>query len=855
MTSVPPLSLAAIRQPAFLYGSDGRIAEANDLAEGLAGRPLAGCSAVDIIAIFGNRHPDGSRFTPETLPPSRALAGEEAVDVPIVVTVAGGRVLHILATASPIIDGDMICGALVVWQDVSALAAVCAERGRHGQLLDTILGTLPCRVSLWDRDERLIWTNERFAAERGVSREALIGRSWRDLEGPMAVVEPLIREGLQTIMTGEMVIREVQTLDANKRGWRACTFLPFDGDALLVITEDITQRKQAELDLAFQALLLDRMNDAVIATDTALRVTAWNRAAEDLYGWTAGEAIGRLAREVTGADVSDGERQEHLACLNRGETVQHRVYQRHRDGRPLIIDGRSAPIHDPAGTLIGYVAVNRDVTERERLRDELVASEEKYRRLFETMNEGFTLIEPILDEQGAPVSFRHLEVNPAKERITHRTREELIGRDVRDVLPDMEPCWIETYGRVALTGEPAHLEEFARDLGVWLSVDAYSPEPGKAAVIVTNITARKEAETALRDSEERFRALYEHSKDAIVLVDPRGGGRILSANPAACRMLRWTEEELIGRSRDVVLDLGDPRLTAMLQERGRDGVASAEVTCLRRDGSSFPGELSTALFTDSRGDPRAVVIIRDITMRKAVELDLARYAGSLRRSNEELQRFAYVASHDLQEPLRSIVSFSQLLARRYQGQLDKDADEYLDFIAEGGNRMQALIQDLLQVSRVETGAKPLEPTDAAGVLAGALRLLEVPIREAGGVVQVDSLPRVLADAAQLEQVFSNLIGNAVKYGRDGVPPEVRISARPASGVCEFSVADNGIGIEAEYFDRIFEMFRRLHTHDKYGGTGIGLAVVKRIVDRHGGTIRVESTPGEGSTFFFTLPAA
>ena len=169
--------------------------------------------------------------------------------------------------------------------------------------------------------------------------------------------------------------------------------------------------------------------------------------------------------------------------------------------------------------------------------------------------------------------------------------------------------------------------------------------------------------------------------------------------------------------------------------------------------------------------------------------------------------------------------------------------------------MQRLIEDLLQLSRIETKARPLVPTDAGEVVADALRLMETSIREAGATVTVGDLPTVMADAAQLAQVFTNLVGNALKYRRQDVPPEVRISAERAGRFWRFAVEDNGIGIEAEYFDRIFEMFQRLHTHDEYEGTGIGLAVVKKIVERHGGRIRVESTPGEGSTFFFTLPAA
>jgi light-regulated signal transduction histidine kinase (bacteriophytochrome) len=251
---------------------------------------------------------------------------------------------------------------------------------------------------------------------------------------------------------------------------------------------------------------------------------------------------------------------------------------------------------------------------------------------------------------------------------------------------------------------------------------------------------------------------------------------------------------------------------------------------------------------------RVAVVFRDITERREAEDERVRFTEELQRSNEELQRFAYVASHDLQEPLRSIISFSQLLARRYEGRLDTDADEYIGFIVEGGNRMQRLIEDLLQLSRIETTARPLEPTDAGEVVDGVLRAMETPIREAGATVEVEPLPTVMADAAQLAQVFTNLIANALKYRRPDVPPAIRISAERAGRVWRVAVADNGIGIEPEYYGRIFVIFQRLHTQEKYDGTGIGLAVVKKIVERHGGKVWVESTPGEGSTFLFTLPA-
>ena len=225
----------------------------------------------------------------------------------------------------------------------------------------------------------------------------------------------------------------------------------------------------------------------------------------------------------------------------------------------------------------------------------------------------------------------------------------------------------------------------------------------------------------------------------------------------------------------------------------------------------------------------------------------------LKRSNAELEQFAYVASHDLQEPLRMVSSYMELMKRRYKGKLDSDADEFIDFAVDGANRMKVLIGDLLSFSRVGTRGKPLTPTDCTFVLEQVLMNLEVAIDESGAMVTHDPLPTVMADDSQLAQVFQNLISNAIKFkGKE--PPRIHTAAERKGDEWLFSVTDNGIGIEPEYFDRIFVLFQRLHGRDEYTGTGIGLAVCNKIVERHGGRMWVESEPERGSTFYFTIPA-
>jgi light-regulated signal transduction histidine kinase (bacteriophytochrome) len=224
----------------------------------------------------------------------------------------------------------------------------------------------------------------------------------------------------------------------------------------------------------------------------------------------------------------------------------------------------------------------------------------------------------------------------------------------------------------------------------------------------------------------------------------------------------------------------------------------------------------------------------------------------LERSNKDLEQFAYVASHDLQEPLRMVSSYTQLLAQRYEGQLDEKAKKYIDYAVDGAVRMQRLINDLLTYSRVSTRGKPLEPIDASSVLGETIGNLYAAIQESRAIVTNDDLPTVRADAGQLLQVFQNLIANAIKFhGTDS--PRIHVSARDAGHEWIFSVRDNGIGIDPQYKESLFVIFRRLHTRQEYPGTGIGLAVCKRIVERHGGRIWFESEPGKGTTFFFTAP--
>ncbi len=372
--------------------------------------------------------------------------------------------------------------------------------------------------------------------------------------------------------------------------------------------------------------------------------------------------------------------------------------------------------------------------------------------------------------------------------------------------------------------------------------------------MLRDITERKRAVESLRKSEAKYRSLFDDDITADFICDV--DGRILDCNPSFVKMFGFASVEETRASNFLETYIHPWERKELLERLQREKrLENVKRFRKRQDGVRIHVvENIVGIFgADGKLVQTKGYIIED-TERLRAEEALKQYAVRLKRSNEDLERFAYVSSHDLQEPLRTIVTFTQLLERRYSGRLDADANEYIGYIVDAGKRMQSLITDLLNYSRVSSQAHAPLPVRPEEVLSQALLSLDGILEETGATVTYDPLPMVEADAQQLAQVFQNLISNAVKYRREDEPPTIHVSGERRNGYVQFSVRDNGIGIEPQYFERIFVIFQRLHGREKYSGTGIGLAVVKRIVERHGGRIWVESEPGKGSTFHFTLPA-
>jgi PAS domain S-box-containing protein len=374
--------------------------------------------------------------------------------------------------------------------------------------------------------------------------------------------------------------------------------------------------------------------------------------------------------------------------------------------------------------------------------------------------------------------------------------------------------------------------------------------------ITRDLTEQLAWDEALRRSTERERLILEKTYNAYVAIDSTG--TIVEWNPRALDLFGWRRHEAIGRK---LPDLVVPERYREAHKRGLEHYVQTgetnflnrkiEATALHRDGHEFPVEL--AAFPLETGENCSFgAFILDITERRKAEEETKALAQELRRSNEELQQFAYVAAHDLREPLRTIVSYTNLLVEKFKGKLDADDEENVAFIVGAAKRMQALISDLLAYSRVQTRQRAFQPTDCSAVMETVIASLKTDVEEAGGRVTWDPLPEVDGDASQLSQLFSNLVANAIKF-RGSNPPIVHVGAQRQDDEWLFSVSDNGIGIEMQFAERIFLMFQRLHSMTEYPGTGMGLAICKKIVERHGGRIWIKSAPGEGSTFHFTFP--
>jgi PAS domain S-box-containing protein len=498
---------------------------------------------------------------------------------------------------------------------------------------------------------------------------------------------------------------------------------------------------------------------------------------------------------------------------------------------------------------VGAQLMCRQGPELESPKSEVPESERQFRIAVESVQDYAIFM---LDPHGNVVSW-----NIGAERTKGYSAQEIIGQHFSRFYPqeDIDRGRPEQQLRTAVELGRFEAEQWRvrKDGSRFLAnlvITAARDSPGNLigfSEISRDITERKE-------SEAKYRGLLEAAPDAMVVVNV--AGEIVLLNLQAEHQFGYRRDELVGQKvTNIIPDGFAERIVADSTRSAADALAQQigtgiELSGRRKDGSEFPIEIMLSPLASADGI-LVTAAVRDISARKSAEKNLLHAVEELKRSNDELEHFAYVASHDLQEPLRMVASYTQLLAKRYKGRLDSDADEFIAFAVDGSNRMQQLIQDLLAFSRAGADGKAAKNIASEVALQSALQNLQAMVDESGAVVTHDPLPVITIDDTLLIQIFQNLIGNAVKY-RGADTPRVHISAAMHENEWIFSVRDNGLGIDSQYFDKIFVLFQRLHGRNEFAGTGIGLAICKKIVERHGGQISVESQPGIGSTFCFSL---
>jgi len=738
-----------------------------------------------------------------------------------------------------------------------------------------LLERLPVPMFVKARDGRYLGVNKAWEELFGVPRESFVGKQVRDLYPQNPEIAELHaardnelweRPGAQTYPTS------IVTPDGRRRDtiYYKATF-PAEGEAegLVGAIFDVTARARAEMALReseerFRAVV-DSANEGMLIYDRSLNIIAGNRAAERIVGLPLGQLIGKPGFtsllnciHEDGTPLAEPERPTRLTVRTGKPQTGLRIGIK-RPAGVTWLSVNTAFLRRPDETdHYGLVSTVTDITEQRTAELLLKDSEARYRRTFELAGSGIAHIG--MDRRFIRVNPRVCEIfGYSEEEMLRLTGRQISHPDDLDIINEQRPA-LHSGALDVVRLEKRYLRKDGSVVWVKFSMtverDA-SGTPLYEIAVYDDITAQREAEARLKESEARFRQTFELAASGICHVSE---GRFARVNRSLCEILGTPEKELLGKTVKEVSHPDDRDVTDAERARIRAGEidsARFEKRYLRKDGAVIWCDIAIALVRDVFGMPLyEIAVFDDITERKDAEAALQAAHEELKRSNAELEQFAYVASHDLQEPLRMVASYTQLLSRRYESKFDKDAREFMSYIVDGATRMKQLIEDLLAYSRVGTKGQEFKPVSLEVPLRRALFNLRAGIEEAGAAVTYDPLPTVTGDEVQLGQLLQNLIGNSLKFRSNSVP-RIHVGVKDSPLEWTLEVRDNGIGIEPQYYERIFMVFQRLHNKGEYPGTGIGLAICKKVVERHGGRIWVESraTPdaNQGSSFYFTLP--
>lgn len=812
-------------------------------ADQLLGRPV-----MDFL------HPDERQKVLDHRP--REAAGENVTDISVRRLRLDGSEFVTRANSAAISWGGEP-GVLVIARDVTeehaAEKMLRESEERHRQIVNQNPDAAFIHVN-----EKIVFANPAAAELLGAeSPEALVGRNAMDivpddeLEATRRRRATLEQDGVALpVKEGRFKRLDGSEFVADATG---AAYVWDGAPATLTIMRDVTHRVESERALQESEerhrQIVDLNPDAILV-HVKDHILFANPAAVELFGAnTEADLIGRSPFDLTPVD-------SHGIMAERRKQVLAEGFAPLMETRRKRLDGSEfdAEITSSIYTWSGSTAIMtmvRDVSARVDAERKRKALEDRSQKILDLAPQGI-----FVHGDG-----KILYANPAAIRLFGGTTpEDLVGRDGLELIhPDdhAQAMQIRENIRNGVDVPLQDMRRFRLDGTEFMSRSANSniEWDGIEAniVIVEDITERHAAELARRESELRHRTITEASPDGIlVYVD----FKIVFANRAAADMYQVeSPDELLGRPvTDFIPEEERQRfLESFTQLKPGETVQSVVGRRLRDSGEEFHGEAVRSGYI-WKGQPATLVVMRDMSERFAAQLQLQDHAEQLERSNKELERFAYVASHDLKEPLRMVSSFCELLKERYADKLDETADQYIDFAVDGAQRMHGLIDDLLQLSRAGTDELEGVAVDLNVVVSNVEHNLLAQIAEAGAELRYHNLPTVHGDPTLLVQLFQNLISNAIKFRTDA-PPVVEIAAIEGAEGCTVSVKDNGIGVDPAHHERMFEVFKTLHARGKYDGNGIGLSICRKVVERHGGRLWIESSLGSGTEFFFTLPTA